>query len=190
MQNEQELISEAKKNNADAFCELISPYTGQLLNYAFRMLKNHEDAEDALQEAYLKIYNSLNKFEGNSSFKTWIYRIVTNVCLDMLRKQKRNSTTTLSITDEDGEHELLLPDDTYMPERIAQKNAALDALQKALSSLNDEHRAIITLRDIDGFSYEEIADAMNISLGTVKSRISRARIRLKELLAKDKELFC
>ncbi len=187
--NKHELIEKASKNNVEAFEKLISPYTNKLLNHAFRILKNREDAEDALQEAYLKIYSSLDKFEGNSSFKTWIYKIVTNVCLDMLRNQKKISKTSLNVTNEDGNQEIEIPDDTYSPDVSAQKKAALEALKDALNDLDDDHKIVITLRDIDGLSYEDIANITSTNVGTVKSRISRARMRLKKLLEKNKELF-
>lgn len=189
MENEYDLILKASKNNINAFEELISPYTNQLFNFAFRMLKNREDAEDALQETYLKVYKSLNSFEGNSSFKTWLYRITTNVCLDMLRKQKRQTHQSLNTTDEDGEHEISIPDETYSPEISAKKSAAMDVLKKAMDNLNEEHKIAITLRDINGLSYEEIAEAMEINVGTVKSRINRARTQLRKFLEKDRELF-
>lgn len=186
---ERELIYKASKNNVEAFEELIAPYNAPLLNYAFRMLKNREDAEDALQEAYLKAYNSINKFEGLSSFKTWIYKITTNVCLDMLRKQKKQTHQSLNVTDEDGEHEIAISDETYSPEISARKSAAMDALKKALDKLTKEHRSAIILRDINGLSYDEIADVQDTNVGTVKSRINRARAQLKKLLEKDRELF-
>lgn len=186
---EHDLILKASKNDVSAFEELILPYTNQLLSYTFRMLKSREDAEDALQETYLKVYKSLDKFEGNSSFKTWLYKVATNVCLDMLRKQKRQTHQSLNVTDEDGEHEISIPDETYSPEISAKKSAAMDALKKAMDSLNEEHKIIITLRDINGLSYEEIAEATETNVGTVKSRINRARIHLRKLLEKDRELF-
>ena len=186
---ERDLILKASKNNVEAFEELIAPHTNQLLNYAFRMLKNREDAEDALQETYLKAYNSLEKFEGNSSFKTWLYKITTNVCLDMIRKQKRQTHQSLNVTNEDGEHEIAIPDETYSPEISARKSAAMEALKKAMDSLKAEHKIAITSRDIDGLSYDEIAEATDTNVGTVKSRINRARLHLKKLLEKDRELF-
>lgn len=189
MTNEFELIHKASKNNTEAFEKLISPYTNQLLNHAFRILKNREDAEDALQEAYLKIYNSLSKFEGHSSFKTWAYKVLTNVCLDMLRKQKKFSETSLNSSTNDSEQEIIISDDTYSPEIAAQKKAAFEALRDAIETLGEEQKIVITLRDIDGLSYDEIAEITSTGIGTVKSRINRARVQLKKLLQKNKELF-
>ena len=189
MANEYALICKASKNNTEAFEKLISPYTTQLLNLAYRILKNRQDAEDALQDAYLKIYKSLNAFEGHSTFKTWAYKIVTNVCLDMLRKQKKVSETSLNVTNNEGEYEITISDDTYSPEISAQKKAAFDALKDALETLGEEQKIVITLRDINGLSYDEIAEITSTSIGTVKSRINRARLHLKKLLQKNKELF-
>ena len=187
---ESELLQKAQKNDLTAFESLIAPYTNQLLTHAFRLLKNREDAEEALQDTYLKTYNSIKTFEGISSFKTWLYKILTNTCLDMLRKQKRQPVTTnIHATDENGEHEINIPDDTYSPEIHAQRSAAHIALEKALESLNEEHRIVVMMRDIEGLSYEEIATATGQNVGTVKSRINRARSQLKKLLQKNKELF-
>ena len=187
---ELDLLLKAQKNDIAAFESLIAPYTSQLLTHAFRLLKNQEDAEEALQDTYLKTYNSIKTFEGISSFKTWLYKILTNVCLDMLRKQKRQpQTTNIHATDENGEHEVIIPDDTYSPEISAQKTAAHEALEKALQSLNEEHRITVMMRDIEGLSYEEIATATGQNVGTVKSRINRARSQLKKLLQKNRELF-
>lgn len=189
MTEEAILIERAKKNDIHAFEELISPYTNALLNYIFRYIKNRDDAEDILQETYLKVYKSIKTFEGNSSFKTWLYRIATNMSIDYLRKNKRTESVSLNQTADDGEYELQIPDSTYSPEEQAKKNAALSALKEAMENMSDEHRTIITLRDIEGFSYDEIADVTKTTVGTVKSRISRARSQLKKLLEKNKELF-
>ena len=187
---ELELLLKAQKNDIEAFENLISPYTNQLLTHAFRLLKNREDAEEALQDTYLKTYNSIKTFEGVSSFKTWLYKILTNVCLDMIRKQKRQpATTNIHATDENGEHEIIISDDTYSPEISAQKKAAYQALEKALDNLNEEHRIAIMMRDIEGLSYEEIATVTGQNVGTVKSRINRARSQLKKFLQKNRELF-
>jgi len=186
---EQELILKAQKNDVAAFEELVSIYTKSLLNYIYRMLKNREDAEDALQETYLKVYNSLKNFEGNSSFKTWLYRIATNVCLDKIRKDKKVNSQSLSQTTEEGEYELQIPDETYSPEISANKSAAMKALTDAVEKLSSEHRTVVTLRDMQGLSYDEIAEATQSTIGTVKSRLSRARLQLKKLLEKDRELF-
>lgn len=190
MNSEFTLIELAKKNDISAFEELISSYTKPLLNYIYRYVKNQADAEDILQETYIKVYNSLKTFEGNSSFKTWLYRIATNLCIDFLRKNKKNDQNlSLSQTTEDGEYELQIPDNTFSPEIYTKKNAAQAALMSAMETLSREHRTIITLRDIEGFSYDEIAEATNTTVGTVKSRINRARSHLKKILEKNKELF-
>jgi len=189
IENEFLLIKKASKNNVEAFEKLIYPYTTRLLNHAYGILNNREDAEDALQESYIKIFKSLDKFEGHSSFKTWIYRIVTNVCLDMLRKNKKIYETSINETNENGEYKLVIPDDTYSPEISAQKKMAFETLKNALEDLSQEHKTVVIMRDIDGLSYDEIAYITSTNVGTVKSRINRARIQLKNLLEKNKELF-
>ncbi len=189
MTNEQLLIEGAKKGDINAFELLISPYTKQLLNYNFRLLNNREDAEDALQNTYIKVYNSIKTFQGNSSFKTWLYKIATNVCLDQLRKEKNTTNVSLSQTTPDGEYEIQIADDTYSPELAAKKKAALDALNSAMEKLEDDQKIAVSLRDIHGLSYDEIAQATETTIGTVKSRINRARSNLRKFLEKDRELF-
>lgn len=189
MSTEHELVRKAQRNDTGAFERLISPYTIHLLNHAYRLLKNQQDAEDALQEAYLKAYRSLKSFEGNSSFKTWLYRITTNVCYDMLRSKKNTTVVSLNTTDEDGEREIDVPDETYSPEVSVQKKAAFEVLKEAIDTLGEDQKVAVTLRDIDGLSYDEIAEITSSNVGTVKSRINRARMHLKKLLEKNKELF-
>ncbi|MBR6646866.1 MAG: sigma-70 family RNA polymerase sigma factor [Clostridia bacterium] len=187
--NELFLIDQAIKGDVESFEQLISPYTKQLLNYTFRMLKNREDAEDALQDTYIKVYNSLKSFQGNSSFRTWLYKIATNVCLDHLRKEKNASNVSLNQTTPDGEYEFQVPDDTYSPEIAAKKKAAFRALNAAMNNLEHDQRQAVSLRDIHGFSYDEIAQVTDTTIGTVKSRINRARQALRKILEKDRELF-
>ena len=187
--NELFLIKQAINGDVESFEQLISPYTKQLLNYIFRMLKNREDAEDALQDTYIKVYNSLKSFQGNSSFRTWLYKVATNVCLDHLRKQKNTANVSLNQTTPDGEYEFQISDDTYSPEVSAKRKAAFNALNTAMNKLEEDQRQAVSLRDIHGLSYDEIAQVTDTTIGTVKSRINRARQALRKFLEKDRELF-
>lgn len=195
MADEQEkvLIEKSKKGDGEAFGELISSYQKKVLNLAYRMLGSVSDAEDAAQEIFIKAFRSLYSFNERSAFSTWLYKVATNVCLDILRKRKRqNGGAMVSINRynaDDDEYELPIGDGAPSPHEEAQKKEAMRALKSALDLLSEEQRAVIVMRDINGLSYEEIADIAGCSLGTVKSRINRSRLALRKLLEKDKELF-
>ena len=190
---EKVLIKKSKKGDAQAFEELILSYHKKVLNLAYRMLGSVSDAEDAAQEIFIKVFRTLYSFNERSAFSTWLYKVATNVCLDILRKRKRqNGGAMVSINrynSQDDEYELPIEDRAPSPYEEAQKKEAMRALNSALDLLGEEQRAVIVMRDINGLSYEEIADVMECSLGTIKSRINRSRLALRKLLEKDKELF-
>ncbi len=190
---EMELIARVKTGDADAFSKLICGYEQKLFAFAYRMLSDSHDAEDALQEALLRAYRKIDSFSGDAAFSTWLYTILNNVCLDVLRKRKRTGDKThLSINQtsrEEDEYELQIEDDAPGPYDSYRKKAAMQALQQAIDQLSEEHRAVIVMRDIDGLEYDEIAKITGASLGTVKSRISRGRLALRKILEKNRELF-
>ena len=150
------------------------------------MCGNAQDAEDLTQEAFLKAYRSLGAFRGESKFSVWLYRIVSNVCLDHLRREGRRPSVSLSTEDEDGEEsEREIPDQRLSPERLLEQKLTREALQKGLRALPDEQRQILLLRELRGLSYEEIGEILTLEPGTVKSRLFRARKRLCEILRRD-----
>ena len=155
------------------------------------MLKDLSDAEDAAQEAFLKVFDKIHTFQKKSSFSTWFFTILSNICRDILRKKSRfPSSVSINQTNrEDEDFELQLEDTSYEPHENFVKKDAMDVLNKALAQISDEHREVIILRDIEGFDYEKIAEILGVSLGTVKSRISRARLSLRKILEDNKELF-
>ena len=187
------LLQKSKEGDTKAFEELISVYQKKILNMAYRMLGDKDDAEDAAQDVFIRVYKSLASFHAEAAFSTWLYKIATNVCLDILRRKKRQNTKgTVSIhqfSQEDEEYEMPIADSAPTPYEEAQKSEARRALEEALLKLGPEQRAVIVLRDINGLSYEEIAEAQGCTLGTIKSRINRSRLMLRKLLEKDKELF-
>ena len=160
----------------------------KVYNIALKILGNEADAYDAAQDTFIKVYKNLEKFKGNSSFSTWVYRITSNVCLDIIRKNK-NKKNTVSI---DKEIEFDDSDATFeiedrnadTEEKILEKERS-EALHKALSRLNPEQREILVLREFQNLSYDEIANVLNIGTGTVKSKISRARAAIKNELLKN-----
>lgn len=188
MTREQEaaVISAVLDGDVDAYEALVKEYEKNVYNLALRMTGNSEDAADMSQEAFIKAYNSLGAFRGESKFSVWLYRIVSNVCLDFLRSKNRKPTVSLSTENDDGEEvELDIADESQSPEYLLDRSLTRDAVRRGLSSLPPEHREILLLREIQGLSYEEIADVLGIEAGTVKSRIFRARKKLCTFLIKD-----
>ena len=188
MTREQEsaVVRAVLDGDVNAFEMLVREYEKNVYNLALRMVGNSEDAADMSQEAFIKAYNSLNSFRGDSKFSVWLYRIVSNVCLDFIRSRKRKQTVSLSVEDDNGEDvELDIADDTQSPERLMDKQLTRDAVRRGLASLPPGQRQILLLREIQGLSYDEIAEVLNVEAGTVKSRIFRARKKLSAFLLED-----
>jgi RNA polymerase sigma-70 factor, ECF subfamily len=179
------LVERAKRGDVQAFEQLIGQYEKKVFNTAYRLTGNSEDAADVAQEAFLRAYSSLPEFRGDSSFATWLFRIVHNACLDELRKRKRQRVTSLDepISGEDGEmdRQLAIADASDGPEQALERVEVQRAVQESIGALDEEYRVVVVMRDIQGYSYNEIADALGINLGTVKSRLNRARNALKEM---------
>lgn len=179
------LVERAKRGDVQAFEQLISQYEKKVFNTAYRLTGNYEDAADVAQEAFLRAYSSIPEFRGDSSFATWLFRIVHNACLDELRKRKRQRMTSLDepVAGEDGEmdRQLAVADAADNPEQALERVEVQRTVQESISALDEEYRVVVVMRDIQGYSYNEIADALGINLGTVKSRLNRARNALKEM---------
>ena len=185
-EEESAVIKRILEGEVNAFELLMTAYEKNVYNLALRMCSNPEDAADMTQEAIIKAYNSLAAFRGDSKFSVWLYRIVSNVCLDFLRKQKRRPSVSLSVEDESGEStELQIPDETKSPDKLLEQKLSREAVQRGLKELPEDQRQILILRELQGLSYDEIAAVLNIESGTVKSRIFRARKKLCAFLIKD-----
>ena len=152
---------------------------------------NYADASDLAQEAFIKIYRSLATFRGEASFQSWMYRLVTNVCLDELRRRGRTKTVSIEELMESKKGLLMRGENTNsrLPEDAVIRRELQQEVHNVLSALSDEHRVIVVMRDIQGYSYEEIAELLQCSLGTVKSRLNRARHVLKEKLLAHREML-
>ncbi|MDD4494047.1 MAG: sigma-70 family RNA polymerase sigma factor [Eubacteriales bacterium] len=185
------LLKRSKSGQMDAFESLIKEHQKRVYNIALRMLGNPEDAYDAAQEVFLRVYKSLHGFKGQSSFSTWIFRITKNVCLDELRKRNRRNFISIDKEIEygDGSVQMQIEDERPTPEEAAERAELSNNIKDAISMLPEQHRILIILRDIQNFSYEEIAGILQIPDGTVKSRINRARSALREIINGSKELF-
>lgn len=184
--NEEKLIDRAIKGDASAFNELLSAHERKLYAVCLRMCGNHEDAQDCLQEAMLRVYRSISGFKGQSSFSTWLYRVAMNTCLDELRRRKNKPSTSLDTLIDAGWSPA---DGSATPEHSMLADEKRREIQAVISELPEDMRSAVVLRDIEGFSYDEIADILNINVGTIKSRISRGREKLREKFLSKSELF-
>ena len=186
---ERELIRRAKQGDMLAFEELILQHEKIVYNLALRMMNHSEDAQDISQEVFLKAYRSLQNFDERSAFSTWLYRITHNTCIDEMRKRKGKQSYSLEeeLESADGSLQRQVADAGDTPEESLMRKEQKSEILQALDTLSEEHKAAIILRDVKGMAYEEIAEILELSLGTVKSRISRARNQLKTEILKMRE---
>ena len=185
-EEESRIVQKVLKGDVNAFEKLVLEYEKNVYNIALRMTGNAEDASDMTQEAFIKAYNSLQSFRGDSKFSVWIYRIATNVCLDFLRSKSRRPTVSLSVEDNDGEEvQLDVADESQSPELLLDRQMTRESVRRGLETLSPEYRQILLLREIQGLSYDEISQALGLEVGTVKSRIFRARKKLCAFLLQD-----
>ena len=188
MTREQEylIVQQVLEENTNAFEELVLEYEKKVYNVALRILGNSEDAADMTQEAFIKAFNSLSGFRGDSKFSVWLTRIVSNLCLDFLRSRSRRPTVSLSVEDDEGDDvQLDIADVSQSPELLLERSLTRESVRRGLKALPEDYREILLLREIQGLSYDEIAEALNIEVGTVKSRIFRGRKKLCDYLIKD-----
>jgi RNA polymerase sigma-70 factor (ECF subfamily) len=185
------LIERTQRGDRQAFDDLIRKHEKRAYQYAFRLTSNPEEAGDVVADAFVRVFSALHNFKGQSAFTTWLYRILTNCFLDMRKREKSRPTTSLEaalVTDE-GDLERQVEDDAPSPHMEAEKSERERAVEKAVLQLPEYQRAMITMYHVENLSYEEIADALDLPIGTVKSRLNRARLSLRELLIGDEELF-
>ncbi len=183
--NEPDIIRQVQKGDVNAFEELVTRHEKLVYSIAYRLLGNEEDAQDASQEAFTKAFISIGSFRGESKFSVWLYRLTNNVCVDMLRK-RNSGQMSLSMEDGEGEESQFdIADERFEPDRALEKKELRCEIDKALAALPDNYRQVLVLREVGGQSYEEIADSLGLDIGTVKSRIFRARKKLCVFLSSD-----
>jgi RNA polymerase sigma-70 factor (ECF subfamily) len=185
------LIDRARDGDRSAFDQLVLKYEARAYQYAFRLTRDPEQAGDVVSDAFLRVYSALKNFRGQSAFSTWLYRIVTNCFLDRKKRDKDGNNVSLdsSVNIGDGEVERQYEDDSDGPAEIAERNARETAIQDALGSMPEYQRAMLIMYHVEGLSYEEISEALDLPIGTVKSRLNRARVALREQLSQNSELF-
>lgn len=182
--DEQGLIHDAQKGDLEAFNRLVLVYQDAIYTHAYRMLGDESAADDATQETFIAAYQALKNFRGGS-FRAWLFRIVTNQCYDELRRRQRRPTTPLellSTDDEEIESPKWLGDDSKSPEEEVDQQALREAIQHCLNGLPQEFRSVVLLIDVLGMDYSEAAQTLKVPVGTIKSRLARARLRIQHCL--------
>jgi len=183
-----DLVEAAQEGDREAFRELVEKYQRKVYSICYGMLKNADDSLDVSQEVFVKVYRYLEKFNKKSSFYTWLYRITVNMCIDHIRKNKR--VTEVEYDDRisrDGDtvaEDHILPSKLGLnPDKVYARQELREKMLEALDTLSEKHRTILILREVDGLSYEEIADVLNVSKGTVMSRLYHARRYFQDAIA-------
>lgn len=184
---EEELIAKAAKGDQDAFAQLLELHQGKVYGLTLRLTGSPEDAMELTQETFFNAWRGLPNFHAESKFSTWLYRLATNASIDFLRREKRRkAVATTSLFPDDGEAVALdIPDRRFTPQDELERQELRQAIERGLAQLSDEHRQALVLREFNGLSYAEIAQLLHIEEGTVKSRISRARLALRKILLAD-----
>ena len=185
--NEPEFITAAQKGDAAAFNQLVREYQASVYRTAYRVLGERAAAEDATQDAFISAFKHMRAYRGGS-FKAWLLRIVTNACYDQLRVKQRRPAISLEATDEDSLEPNWIADRGESPQDFAERRELGSTLQRAIATLADDQRVTLVLTDVEGLSYDEVAQAMGTNVGTVKSRLSRARAELRDYLSAQMEL--
>ena len=189
--DERVVIEGCKRGNLSAFDQLVTLHQKQAYNLAYRLTNNYDDASDVVQEAFLRVFHSINSFRGDANFSTWLYRVVTNVYLDQRKKEKNRPHASLEdmIELDDSTVSRQIQDTAPRPDEMLEEKERQDAIEAAIAQLPDYQRAMVVLYHVQGCSYEEIGRIMGMPLGTVKSRLNRARLALKDKLLPAMELF-
>jgi RNA polymerase sigma-70 factor (ECF subfamily) len=178
------LIDRSRRGDREAFDKLVAKHQQRAYQYAFRLTRDPEEAADIVSESFIRMFKALGNFKGDSAFTTWMYRIATNCFLDIRKKKRSRPSVSLEATVQttDGEVTYQFEDTNSSPHEEAERSEAMRAVQDAVEMLPEYQRAIIVMYHAEMQSYEEIAETLNLPLGTVKSRLNRARLSLRNLL--------
>jgi RNA polymerase sigma-70 factor (ECF subfamily) len=183
--DDRQLIAACLGGRRDAFGELVTRYQARLYNAAIRLVDNPEDAADVVQDAFLNAYQSLHTFKGDAEFFTWLYRIAFNAAISL--KRKKRAAVSLDAVGPEGGIDPDDPSEYIKPGAALQRSEEETQLQDAMIRLSHEHREVLILKDIEGMKYEDIAEILGVPIGTIRSRLHRARLELRDLLEIDGE---
>lgn len=182
MKDQEHIIARARRGDADAFEQLVTAYRNQVFRLALRMCGNEADADEVAQEAFLSAWKGLPNFRGESRFSTWLYQLTTHAAIDLMRREKRQAAA------EDID-EITAADDGPSPQQQVERTETQREIRSALMQLPEEYRQVLLLRFMQELSYEEIGRALKLPVGTVKSRLNRAKAQLKDILSRSGNLF-
>ncbi len=184
MEAEEKLITRAAKGSERAFEALIRLYEVRVFSYAMTLIGNREDAEEVTQDVFVKVWQSLPLFRGEASFSTWIMRITRNAATDRLRARREETLPLYAEGEDGGEYELMIPDEDpdHNPPKAVAREETIETVRRAVANLPPDQREILILRDMEGYSYAALSELLEIEIGTVRSRLSRARENLKKIL--------
>jgi RNA polymerase sigma-70 factor (ECF subfamily) len=183
LQSDEELIVAFQQGQTEAFNILVGRYKNQLMNYLFRYLGDYDQADDAVQETFIRVYRKKDLYKPIARFSTWLYTIATNIAKTQFHKRKRYVGFSSSRRDDPGHDERRdIPDQTSSADSMAESTLKQEIIQTALDSISPKYREVVVLCDIQELTYEEICDITGLNIGTVKSRLNRGRTRLQELL--------
>jgi len=190
-QDECAIIERCKQGDLSAFDDLVRLYEKQVYNFAYRMTRNYDDASEIATDAFVKVYNAIQSFRGDANFSTWLFRIVTNLFLDRRKRSKAHMNVPLDeyIELEESSVTRQVEDPSPSPLELLEATERCEVLERAINDLPEYQRVMVVLYHTQGQSYEEIAQIVGLPIGTVKSRLNRARLALKEKLEPVRELF-
>ena len=182
--SDMDILAQVSAGNVDAYGKIVGRYNGRLYNFIYRFVGDRETAEDIVQETFLRAFRKRKEYRAIANFSTWLFTIAGNLAKSELRRRKRWRMFSLE-RDEETDTGMDLPDESARPDRVAESSIADVQIQEAIASLPDNYRQVILLRDVEGMSYQEISEIVDCPVGTVKSRVNRARLKLQQKLKSE-----
>lgn len=182
--SDMDILAEVGAGNVDAYGKIVGRYNGRLYNFIYRFVGDRETAEDIVQETFLRAFRKRKEYRAIANFSTWLFTIAGNLAKSELRRRKRWRMFSLE-RDEETDTGMDLPDESARPDKVAESSIADVQIQQAIASLPDNYRQVILLRDVQGMSYQEISEIVDCPVGTVKSRVNRARLKLQQKLKSE-----
>lgn len=183
-QSDIDVLAEVSAGDIDAYGKIVRRYQGRLYNFVFRFVSDRETAEDIVQETFLRAFRKREEYRAIANFSTWLFTIAGNLAKSELRRRKRWRLFSLH-RDDDSDTGMELPDESMRPDKVAESSLVDVQIQDAIASLPDNYRQVILLRDVEGMSYQEISEIVRCPVGTVKSRVNRARLKLQQKLKNE-----